>query len=197
MKKIAFFVSFAFLVSSAVMAQTNNCVAGVYKTVEDYGHQNPACPVVKISGSNKIKLYSMFGEGKILVVSNGQKTTFLKKDIYGYRDGGIDFRLVNGVAYQIIDTADFTIYSLTKEIKMDKGHTIQQKQYFFATSNIGSLQLLDQENLETAFSSKPRFRQLMHAYFKADNELMAFDKHSKKLELKELFEESDNKMAQN
>ena len=89
-------------------AQTfNKARYGIYTSAADFMQNKLSYGFDSANHNNRLILYSTFNSSKVQIISNGERKSFLKKDIYGYRDNGMDYRVFDGEDFLIVDTADF------------------------------------------------------------------------------------------
>jgi hypothetical protein len=132
----------------------------------------------------------MIGSKKIDIVDAGTNTSFLRTDIYGYKYGGVDYRIAGDNALTIVDTNTFVLYSSVKVVPGMKGHDTKETVYYFSKDLNTDVKALTKENLETAFAGNNRFRYYLDAFFKSDKDLIAFDAQLKVYKLKYIYDSS-------
>lgn len=164
-------------------------VIGIYLNSNDFINHKLSYSSNEADRKNHLVFFSMFGSSNIGIVLNGVKTTLKKKDIFGYRDNGIDYRLFNSDAFAIIDTADFFLYGQEKEIRIMKLHAQKQMFYYFSLTPSSDIQALSKHNIENAFAYNKQFDHYLTTSFRSDEDLIAYDKRIKKYRLKYLYEE--------
>jgi len=164
-------------------AQTPNQIRGLYLTYDDYVHHK-----LSYSG-DKVNLHEFLGQGSIVIVSNGKKTILSKQQVYGYHNNGADYRYFNKVAYQVLDTRGFYLYSLDKLTQVGKGPKPVQALYF-STKADATILALTETSLERVFATNQKFRYLVEAQFKSDDDLATYDNTLNEYKVKELYQES-------
>lgn len=162
---------------------------GIFLSSDDYTHHKLSYGMDSISKNNKLVLHPSTGASTICVITNGKKNVFKKKDIFGYRTNGKDYRVVNGEAFTIVDTLDFFVYSKIIELPLLKWHTEKATCYYFSNSINSAIEPLTKANIENTFTYNQQFELYLNASFKTDQELMAYDKRVKKYKLKYLYEQ--------
>ncbi|WP_123847478.1 hypothetical protein [Chitinophaga lutea] len=161
------------LFSTAAFAQN-----GVYLTAADFASK-------KLS-YNDVNAHIPFRYGKVKV-NDGNRTLLLdKKDVYGYRQGNQDYRIIGNHSYKVMDAAHFPIYSRVVETSKGKGR-ISETQYFFSAAPGSELQPLTIANLKRAFPDNDRFHQLLDLQFRHDQELVWYDDFSKVYKVKSIY----------
>ena len=160
---------------------------GLYLTFNDYLHHKLSYG--SVAKGDKIAIHD-FMEGKaITVTSNGTKQTFSKNEVFGYRENNYDYRFQDNKAYQIIDTAGFYIYKHDKLTQQGKGPKPVSIEYFSNNANAKIL-LLTQQNVDMAFAANYKFRNMLQAEFKNDDQLNEYDASLNEYKIKELYTES-------
>ncbi len=169
-------------------AQTH--LSGLYLTYNDFIHHKLSYSSDSDNQKNKIVLHEFFGGDKVTVTSNGKKQMLLKSQIFGYRDKhNHDYRFYGNKTYQIIDTAGFYLYSNEKLVQQGKGPKPTRAFYFSADVNASVLPLTE-DYLATAFVKNNKFRYLVGAQFRSDDQLGAYDNLIHEFKIKELYMES-------
>ena len=164
-------------------AQTSDQIRGLYLTYDDYVHH-------KLSYSDdKVNLHEFLGQGSIIVVSNGKKTVLSKQQVYGYHDKGTDYRYFNNIAYQVLDTRGFYLYSLDKLTQGGKGPKPVRSLYFSIKADATVLPLTG-SSLDRAFADNHKFRYLINAQVRSDDDLATYDNALSEYKIKELYQES-------
>jgi hypothetical protein len=129
-------------------------------------------------------------EGSIItVISNGERHDFAKNQVFGFRDNNKNYRLQDNKAYLLTDTTGFCIYLYDRMAPAVKGLKPVTTAYFSAQCN-GPILALSQENIDKAFAANYKFRTMVQAEFKNDNELNQYDDAVKQYKIKELYSES-------
>ena len=165
---------------------------GLYSTLEDFVRHKLTYPTDCGLSSDKIRINDLFGSSTGYVIHNGEKTSFNKGEIYGYRNcNSTNFRFYHNEAYQILDTLGFYLYYNYRSVQRQKGKgLIKTDQYYFSRSGDGELQTLTIDNLKMAFSDNSAFHYALDASFPSDRDLLAFDSYQKQYKLKYLYKQS-------
>ena len=180
----------ALLLQVSLTAQTySKARYGVYLSADDFMHNKLSYGFADENRQNKLILHNTFGSSRIEIVNNDNKKSFEKKDIYGYRDNGVDYRVINGNDFLIVDTTDFFIYSQTHETKLMKWQVQKQTSYYFSLTANSKIEPLTKNNIENALSYNKEFDHYLNTTFKSDRELAEYNNHVKKYEIKYLYEE--------
>jgi hypothetical protein len=161
---------------------------GLYLTFNDY--VNHKLSYTSVAKGDKIAIHDFFESKNIVVTSNGAKQTFSKNEIFGYRTNNHDYRFMDNKAYQIVDTAGFYIYKHDKLTAQVKGPKPVSTEYFSKSANAKVL-LLNMQNIDVAFASNYKFRNMVQAEFKNDSELNEYDSFLNTYKIKELYTESN------
>ena len=162
-------------------------VTGLYLTAEDYVHHKLSF-TSNGSDKNDIRLNEVLQSEKVVVIHNGKKQTFLKSRLFGYSRDNQDYRYFNNIAYRIIDTRDFLIYSaprLKQQVKWSK----PENEYYFSGTDTAAIVPLSIKNLEAAYVSNTKFRYMIESGFATDISLIAYDTVLKEYKVKYLYEQ--------
>ncbi len=165
---------------------------GLYLTPNDFEHQKLTYGIDCSNADEKIKPNEFFGSSTGYVISKGEKHEFSKKEVYGYRNcQNKTYRFYNGEAYQLLDTAGFYIYYQYRSEQNIKGKGLVKKdEYFFSKNVAADLQLLTIDNLKNAYPGNHAFHYALDANFRADKDLIAYDRFTKTYKIKYLFNQS-------
>ncbi len=180
-------ITFGFVGRSNAQKQSS----GLYLTYNDYlQHKLSYATDPAGSNGNKIMIHEFIGMSTVTVVSNGKKLTLSKSEIYGYHDSyNNDYRFHNNMAYQIIDTTGFYIYSYDKLAQQGKGPK-PTRVYYFSKKTDEAILPMTAENIAKAFPKNPKFRNMVEVASKYDVNLDAYDAESNEYKIKELYAES-------
>ncbi|WP_426668888.1 hypothetical protein ACPPVU_22015 [Mucilaginibacter sp. McL0603] len=160
---------------------------GLYLTFTDY--QNHKLSYGSITKGDKIAIHDFLEGNTITVISNGNKQTFLKKEIFGFRKNNQDYRFQDNKVYQIIDTEGFYLYRHDRLTQQNKGLKPVSTVYFSTKADSGIV-MLTEENIDKAFAANHKFRNSVQAEFKNDDALNEYDTVLRKYKIKELYSES-------
>jgi hypothetical protein len=164
-------------------AQASGHTRGLYLTYEDYLQH-------KLSySSDKIYLHEFLGQGSITVISNGKKIALSKEQVFGYHDNGHDYRYFGDATYEVLDTKGFYLYSHDRLEQQGKGQKSVRSLYFSAKADAAILPLTE-TTIEKAFAANHKFRYLVEAQFRSDDDLARYDNSLNEYKIKELYEES-------
>jgi len=159
--------------------------AGLYLTTQDYLNHKLSYSV----SNDQIKMNGFLGDGKVLLVNNGEKQVIAKSEVFGYRKDDKDFRLFNKGEYKILSSAGIIIYSKTSLVQQGKGPKPTELFYFSesASSPILSLTIA---NLESVYAKNQKFMYAVESLFKSDSELSSYDAYNKQFKLAYLYTEN-------
>lgn len=169
---------------------------GLYLTHTDFAANTLSYQVNSTNSTGKIKYDYLFNARKIKVIHNGTQQVLDKQQVYGFADSkGRQYRFINNMAYQVLDTAGFYMYEHL-ERPSGKGYRVPVAKHYFSTSPAGNVQALTINNLHKSFSQNNNFRYWLDAGFKTDKELIAYDDFAKMYKLKYVYIRSgDNSVS--
>ncbi|WP_119080335.1 hypothetical protein [Chitinophaga alhagiae] len=175
-----FFLSLSIL-GMGLFSATAFAQNGVYLTAEDFAN--------KELRYDDVNAHIPFRYGKVKVTDGNKKLLLDKNDVYGYRQGNQDYRIIGNNAYKVLDAEHFHIYSRQVETSKGKGR-ITETQYYFSAEPGSELQPLTIANLKKAFPDNDRFHQLLDLQFRHNNELAWYDDYAKKFKIKSIYTQS-------
>ncbi len=181
----------AILIIQGLSLKAQN-TTGVYLNETDYKDHK----LTYASTTNAIQLNEFFGGSSISVMSEGKKVNLNKNEIFGYRLANQDYRFYNNVAYKVIDTVGFTIYSREKLVQDTKGYK-PATQYFFSVNGKQAVKELTIANLSASFPQATDFRYSLHNNFRSDADLISYDHIANQYKVKYLYLEHKRVMASN
>jgi len=165
-------------------------VTGLYLTAEDYANHKLSF-TTNGSDKNCIRLNEFLQSGKVVVLYNGKEQSFLKSQLFGYSRDNQDYRYFNNIAYRIIDTKDFFIYS-TPQLKQQGKWSKPADNFYFSSTATAAIVPLSIKNLEAAYVSNAKFRYMIESSFATDNSLVTYDAAVKEYKVKYLYEQSSS-----
>lgn len=155
--------------------------SGLYLTYNDYLNHNLSYK------SDPISIHEFFGGNYVTVISNARKQEIEKNKIFGYRDNsGSDYRFFNNKTFQVIDTAEFCLYSTDKLLLQGKDPK-PTKVYYFSKKTTGEILPLTPENIARVFADNAKFRYMVEVAYKSAIKLDAYDDLSHQYKIKELY----------
>jgi hypothetical protein len=189
MKTFKFPLIMAIILTLGITLESNaqQQSSGLYLTFNDYQHHKLSYG--NVAKGDKIAIHDFLEANTITVTSNGNKQTFSKNEIFGYRKNNKDYRFQDNKVYEIVDTEGFYLYSHDKLTQAGKGPKPVSIVYFSTNAN-NDILVLTQENIDRAFASNYKFKNSVQAEFKNDNALSDYDSALKEYKIKELYSES-------
>ena len=172
MRTALFILIFPFITATQGPAAKSSNSAGIYLSPEQFTQRSLSYPFNSQSG--KLRLNNFLGGANIQLTLNGEKHTFLKDTIFGYRDHqGLDYRFYLKAAYRILDTTGFFLYSYTH---MEQGNKIARPTttHYFSTTPDAPILPLTIANLQKAFASNPNFCYRLSSEFRSDAALLTW-----------------------
>lgn len=166
-----------------LMAQNENVKEGIYLTAQDY--KAGKLSYVPEAGT-KLKLNDFLGGNHISLIAGGKRIRLSKSEIFGYRNGGKDYRLYQNEAYEVLDTAGFVLYSHAQLIPQGKGYA-RVENYFYSTGTAMPVLSLTVANVYRSFPEQNDFRYSIRNYFHSDADLMAYDSINREYQIKYLY----------
>jgi len=190
MKTIILTCAISVMTLAAQKSIASGSVTGLYLTAEDYVHHKLSFST-NGSDKNHIRLNEFLQSAKVVVMYNGKKQTFLKSRLFGYSRDNQDYRYFNNIAYRIIDTRDFLIYSAPR-LKQQAKWSKPENEYYFSSTDTAAIVPLSIKNLEAVYVSNTKFRYMIESGFATDNSLTAYDTALKEYKVKYLYEQSSS-----
>ena len=169
--------------ANRLVAQNESGKAGIYLTAQDY--KADKLSYIPEAGT-KLKLHEFLGGKRISITAGGKKIRLSKSSVFGYRDGGKDYRFYQNEAYEVLDTAGFPLYVHTQLIPMGKGY-MQIENYFYSTGTTAPVLNLTVANVYKSFPYQNDFRYSIRNYFHGDADLMAYDSVNREYQIKYLY----------
>jgi hypothetical protein len=165
---------------------------GLYASFVDFQQGRLTYPIDCENSEDRLKLNDWFGSSRGYIWSHGEKHSFDKNRVYGYRDcKKVYHRFFQGEAYRILDTTGFYLYYRYGQEEINKGKgLIKTDEYYFSTCGDGTISRLTSQNLQAAFYRNPRFQYALDASFRSDQELIAYDGYQKTYKIKYLYRQS-------
>jgi len=188
-----------FLIPNTHTAQTTAVNSGVYVTAEDYENSKLIEEAECKNEKEKFERHDFFSRREFAVINKGKKITYLKKNIYAYRDcENKVWRFYNNKEYQIVETKDMYIYTIRKVVL--NGITVEKDPvYYFSSSASGEIKELSDANLKSAYPNNKTFHNMLDAEFNSnknevnpDNGIHAYDFTHKMYKVNYIFSQSKN-----
>ena len=163
MKKVTFLIAVVTCSSQlAVHAQTGS---GVYRSAADYSAKKMDLEVNCTSEKHIIRLHEFWSKPYIDIIHDGEKHTFQKKDIFGFRDcAGTDFRFFENKHYKILESGKVLLYAMTTNRPAPTGKGFYHEvKYYFSTAADAPLQDLTLDNLKQAWPKNNKLHMAIDA----------------------------------
>ena len=166
--------------------------SGIYKTAADFRNDiltnKNAC-----SGRKTIHVHDFFWNmPTVKVEENGKKYTYLKSELYGYRNCKNEvFRFYNNTEYQIAEAGNIYVYTQQKNITQSKGFIVVNA-YYFSTSSDGEIVQLTMDNLKKAFRNNDKFLLALDQYLN-EGDVQEYDQVHNTFKINYLYSKSINK----
>lgn len=173
MKVIYTILLFAF-VTKHLVAQTASI--GVYVSADDYKNNKLADEVeCKKNSKETFKKHDVFAKSSFVVVNKGVKKTYLKKDIYGYRDcDNRVWRFYDNHEYEILEANNIYIYTIEKIVI--NGIAVERDLiYYFSDGANGEIKKLTTANLKTTYPNNQTLTNILDTYIKTNQDIRGFD----------------------
>jgi hypothetical protein len=193
--KTIYLLSAVIFINMAFAQKENLQKAGLYLTSSDFVNQKLTYAIDCINSEDKIKINELFGASHGYIVYRGEKHSFDRNQIFGYRScNHKNYRFFKNEIYQILDTLDFYIYYQYKMEEVTKGKgLVKTDEYFFSRNGKDEIKPLNSDNLKMAFPANARFHYALDADFRSDKDLIAYDSFQKIYKIKYLYNESLNR----
>jgi len=166
--------------------------SGIYKSASDFKNdkltnQNTC------SGRKKIHTHDFFWSmPTVKVEENGKKYTYLKSELYGYKNCKNEvYRFYNNTEYQIAEAGNIYVYVQQKNITQSKGFIVVNA-YYFSTTPDGEIMPLTADNLKKAFRTNDKFLGLIEQHINAEN-VPEYDQVHTTFKINYLYSKSINK----
>jgi hypothetical protein len=163
---------------------------GIYLSYDHFRQHTLTYPFDCHSSTDKLVLNNFLGGSSIRIIHQGERHSFRKDQIFGYREcDGKDYRFYNKTSYCILDTARFYLYSAEKLVQGDK---IARPAilYYFSTDASSQPVPLTIANLETTFAANRAFCYQLHSDFHSDADLVTYLPSLKTYKLKYAYGQS-------
>lgn len=166
--------------------------SGLYKTATDYVKGELSFEVDCKTEKHKIKLHNFNNKPFIDIIHNNQKYTFLKSELFGFRDcEGKDWRFFENKEYQLMENGPLAIYKKIEIVSEPNKKGLHEKVvYFFSTGITEKLLLLTILNLKRATPQNHIFHDKLDGQFRSDEELAMYDSFHQKFKVNHLLLQS-------
>ena len=164
--KILFLLSFISI--SGIVAQNHIVTSGIYLTAEDYQNNKLIEEEECKKDQAEFKKHDFFTRESFEVIYKGKKKTFLKSNIFAYRDcNNKTWRFFNNKEYEIVEKLDIYVYKLSKIVL--NGITVEKDPVFYFSKGLkGEIKQLTIDNLKATFAENKQFCHLVDEGLKSD-----------------------------
>jgi hypothetical protein len=162
------------LLTKNVAAQNNS--SGVYISAADYKNNKLADEVECKKNSKEVfKKHDVFAKASFVVVNKGTKITYLKKDIYAYRDcNNRVWRFYNNRQYEILEAKNVYIYAVEKIVI--SGIAVERDAiYYFSDGADGEIKKLTTANLKATYPNNQTLTSILDSYIQTNQDIKGFD----------------------
>ncbi len=160
--------------------------SGVYLTSGDYKEGRLAFEGDCRSKAHKLELHDILHKPYIHVTHEGEKRTYAKSDLFGFRAcDGHDYRFTETLEYQILEARELYIYARTVSESRGKGFDTKLA-YYFSVGPDGRVLALTLMNLKQAFPGNHKFHDSLDATFGAGQPLEEYDEFHKMFKVNRL-----------
>lgn len=167
------------------MAQSE---AGLYLSANDFVEK-------KLSHQSKrsyIKTHELFKKDIIQIICNDSVITYNKDSVYGYHSNeGIDYRIVEGKCFPIINSGEPILIYKWKESPEMKGQSPTYT-YYFSKDHTAPLFILNLNNLAAAFALNTTYLKMLEMHFGDRPDLLEFDSLNRMYKINRLLKLSEN-----
>ncbi len=175
---------FVLLISVYTSTNAQQASVGLYLTAHDF-------KMGELSHStkgSKLKLHEVIKKEIIEVKTYDSTYTYLKKEVYGYRDSdGNYYRLYNNKAYTILNsTEEILLYKITNGYPQ-KGQP-QMFLYFFSKDAGSTICPLNMDTFYNAFNDNAQFQKIIEIHFSGLGNLLEYDIIHHKYKINRLLE---------
>lgn len=162
-----------FFITKLVAQPTN---IGVYVSADDYKNNKPTEEVeCKKTSKEVFKKHDVFAKSSFVVINKGVKKTYLKKELYAYRDcDNRVWRFYNKHAYEILEAKNIYIYAVEKIVI--NGIAVEKDPiYYFSNGADGEIKKLTTANLKAAYPNNQTLINILDTYVQTNEVLKRFD----------------------
>lgn len=163
---------------------------GIFLSAEDFLNNK----LTHASSHTHIKLHEIFHKDIIEVKIKDSSYTYLKKDVYGYRDHeGNIFRIYNGKTYPVLNPSETILIYKVAEGPAQKGQTPIYF-YYFSKDATKEILPLSMGYFENEFNDNKPFQDMLEIHFTNTNSLLEYDSMHKMYKVNRLLELARNRM---
>lgn len=156
-------------VNNLDLLTTSTC--GVYSNPDDRQSGTLTLAIDCKSEEHRIKSGFVRDKSAIKVIREEETLSFLKRDIYGYRDcTGKEYHFFEGKSYELVNPGEsiaiYRIYEWRGKQRVAK--------HFFRKESTGTVESLSLKNLEEEFSGEPLFLEKLSILAENDFQLIRY-----------------------
>ncbi len=168
MKKLKVLVLLIFISSCRIFAQSHVVTSGIYLSAEDFLNNKLVEEEECKKDHEDFKKHDFFTRESFEVIYKGKKKTFLKANIFAYRDcNSKTWRFYDNKEYEIIEKLDIYVYKLSKVVL--NGITVEKDPVFYFSRGLkGEIKRLTNDNLKSSFSENKEFCRLVDEELKSE-----------------------------
>ena len=134
---------------------------GVYLTARDYANRQLTDAFE--NGTANEKIWADSPGGSVVVKTPELTEKFRESRVWGFRSNDKDYRIIDGLTYEIINANDVMVYKI---IKPDPNEFRYPSPYFFSRYADSDLLFLNERNLDLVYSDYPAFVHSLQQYDK-------------------------------
>lgn len=176
MKSLLIGCLFVAALGYAAQATAAEKSSGVYKTAADYQSGRLTAEGSCDSKKHKLELHDVLGKPYVHVTHDGEKTKYMKSDLFGFRScDGKEYRFVAGREYLILEARTVYLYRHERSVPQPRGGSRNEPAYFFSVGGDGGVLPLTMANLKRAFPTNHRFHDDLDRTFGTDQDLIRYD----------------------
>ncbi|MBP9070201.1 MAG: hypothetical protein KBG47_11875 [Bacteroidia bacterium] len=192
MKSLVFVMISAFFLqmTDTCFAQTTTVTSGVYITAKDHKKNKLHVEADCVNEKNKFERNDYFSTSTFVVIHKGKRVTYLKKNIFAYRDcNNRVWRFYKEQAYQIMETKSMWIYTTQKTILND---VVLEKDpvVYFSVGPETEIMELTIPNLKIAFRDNWIFLNMVQVEPESEKSVRSYDIEHKMYRVNYLYKHS-------
>lgn len=151
--------------------KASNRTCGVYVTPDDRTAGTLSVEIACKSETHRIRSAFVREKSAIKITRNEKTSSFLKTDIFGYRDcRGNEYHFFEGRSYELLNPgASIPIYRVFEWRGKQR-----MAQHFFSPKTSRTVKRLTLENISADFSDEPGFLDKLHMLAKNDFQLVKY-----------------------
>ncbi|MBK7309543.1 MAG: hypothetical protein IPI93_01825 [Sphingobacteriaceae bacterium] len=188
----------AIVISAFFLQMTDKCFAqtsatvtsGVYITAKDHKKNKLHLEADCVNDKNKFERNDYFSTPTFVIIHKGKRVTYLKKNIFAYRDcNNRVWRFYKEQAYQIMETKSMWIYTTQRAILND---VVIEKDpiVYFSVGPETEIMELTIPNLKIAFLDNWIFLNMVQVEPEAEKSVRSYDSDHKMYRVNYLYKHS-------